>query len=222
MNEFLTNMFGDLTELPWWGWLLLAALLAGGCAAFLTQKKNRKSFWNAQTMAVGAMCIALASVLSCIKLWAMPFGGSVTLLSMLPMLLFAYCYGTMPGLVLGALYGVLQFLLDGARFAALGAIPNLLDYPIAFGLLGLAGLFGKASNQKLGLTLGFLLGVAGRCFASFLSGVIFYAEYAPEGMNPAVYSIAYNGAYLLPECILCIGVGLLIAPRLVKELRKVK
>lgn len=222
MNEFLTNMFGDLTELPWWGWLLLAALLAGGCAAFLALRKNRKSFWNAQTMAVGAMCIALASVLSCIKLWAMPFGGSVTLLSMLPMLLFAYCYGTTPGIVLGALYGVLQFLLDGARFAALGAIPNLLDYPIAFGLLGLAGLFGKMANQKLGLTLGFALGVAGRCFASFLSGVIFYAEYAPEGMNPAWYSIAYNGAYLLPECILCIGVGLLIAPRLVKELRKVK
>lgn len=222
MNETLKNIFGDLSEIPWWGWLLFAVMLLGGCAAFVALRKDRKSFWTAQTMAVGAMCIALASVLSCIKLWAMPFGGSVTLLSMLPLLLFAYCYGTMPGLVLGALYGVLQFLLDGARFAALGAIPNLLDYPIAFGLLGLAGVFGKLENEKLGLSLGFFLGVAGRCFASFLSGVIFYAEYAPEGMNPAVYSIAYNGAYLLPECILCIGVGLLIAPRLVKELRKVK
>ena len=222
MTNFLNSLLEEMSEIPVWGCVVLALLLVGGLAAFLSLRKERKSFWTAQTMAVGAMCVALASVLSLIKLWAMPFGGSVTLVSMLPLLLFAYCYGTVPGIVLGALYGVLQFLLDGARFAALGAIPNLLDYPIAFGLLGLAGVFGKMPNQKLGLALGFLLGVAGRCFASFLSGVVFYAEYAPEGMNPAVYSIAYNGAYLLPECVLCIAVGLLIAPRLVKELRKVK
>lgn len=222
MKAFFTNMFENLGEIPVWGWVVLAALLAGGCAAFVTLRRSRKSFWNAQTMAVGAMCMALASVLSCIKLWSMPLGGSITLMSMLPLLLFAYCYGTAPGLVLGALYGVMQFLLDGARFAALGAIPNLLDYPIAFGLLGLAGLCGGMANQKVGLTLGFILGCAGRCFASFLSGVVFYAEYAPEGWNPAVYSIVYNGSYLLPECILCIIVGLMIAPRLVRELRKVK
>ena len=221
MKAFLDNLIEEMSGIPVWGWIVLALMLVGGCAAYLYLRREHKSFWTARTMAIGAMCMALASVLSLIKLWAMPFGGSITLLSMLPLLLFAYCYGVGPGLVLGALYGVLQFLLDGARFAALGAIPNLLDYPIAFGLLGLAGVFSKLPNQKVGLSAGFLLGVAGRCLASFLSGVIFYAEYAPEGMNPAVYSIAYNGAYLLPECLLCIVVGLMIAPRLVKELRKV-
>ena len=206
-----------------WGWPLMIVLLLGGVAAFvLLQKKSGKSFWTARTMSVGAMCMALSSVLSLIKLWDMPFGGSITPASMLPLLLFSYVYGTVPGLTLGALYGVMQFLLDGARFAALGAIPNLLDYPIAFGLLGLAGLFSHTENEKLGLSLGFFLGCFGRFLASFTSGVVFYAEWAPEGMNPAVYSIAYNGSYMLPECIICIAIGLFVAPRLVRELRKVK
>ena len=122
-------------------------------------------------MAVGAMCMALSSVLSLIKLWPMPMGGSVTPASMLPLLLFAYCYGVGPGMVLGALYGVMQFLLDGMAWAALGAIPNLLDYPIAFGLLGLAGCF-RGSKAKM--TAGFVLGCFGRFMASFLSGFIFY------------------------------------------------
>lgn len=206
-----------------WGWPLMIVLLIGGIAAFvLLRKKSGKSFWTARTMSVGAMCMALASVLSLIKLWDMPFGGSITPASMLPLLLFAYVYGTVPGLTLGALYGVMQFLLDGARFAALGAIPNLLDYPIAFGLLGLAGIFGKMENEKLGLTLGFFVGCLGRFLASFTSGVVFYAEWTPEGMSPAVYSIVYNGSYMLPECILCIAIGIFVAPRLVRELRKVK
>lgn len=206
-----------------WGWPLMIVLLIGGIAAFvLLRKKSGKSFWTARTMSVGAMCMALASVLSLIKLWDMPFGGSITPASMLPLLLFAYVYGTVPGLTLGALYGVMQFLLDGARFAALGAIPNLLDYPIAFGLLGLAGIFGKMENEKLSLTLGFFAGCLGRFLASFTSGVVFYREWTPEGMSPELYSIVYNGSYMLPECLLCIGIGIFVAPRLVRQLRRVK
>ncbi|MBQ8200445.1 MAG: energy-coupled thiamine transporter ThiT [Clostridia bacterium] len=200
----------------------MIALLAGGFLAYRSLRSSGKTFWTARTMSVGAMCMALASVLSLIKLWTMPMGGAITPASMLPLLLFAYCYGTLPGLTLGALYGVMQYLLDGMRFAALGAIPNLLDYPIAFGLLGLAGLFGKLDNQKLSLTLGFVLGCFGRFLASFTSGYVYYGMYAPEGWNPAVYSIVYNGTYLLPECIICIALGLLIAPRLVRELRRLK
>lgn len=131
-------------------WVTVAVLLVVGVAVYLiTRKKssNKKSFWTAKTMAVGAMCMALSSVLSLIKLWPMPMGGSVTPASMLPLLLFAYCYGVGPGMVLGALYGVMQFLLDGMAWAALGAIPNLLDYPIAFGLLGLAAASAAARRR---------------------------------------------------------------------------
>ena len=202
-------------------WVTVAVLLVVGVAVYLlTRKKssNKKSFWTAKTMAVGAMCTALSSVLSLIKLWPMPMGGSVTPASMLPLLLFAYCYGVGPGMVLGALYGVMQFLLDGMAWAALGAIPNLLDYPIAFGLLGLAGCF-RGSKAKM--TAGFVLGCFGRFMASFLSGFIFYGQYAPEGVNPVWYSLTYNGSYMLVECIICIALGLLVGERLAKELKKV-
>lgn len=164
------------------------------------------------------MCMALSSVLSLIKLWSMPMGGSVTPASMLPLLLFAYCYGVGPGMVLGALYGVMQFVLDGGAWAALGLIPNLLDYPIAFAMTGLAGCF-RGSKAKM--AAGFVLACFGRFASSFLSGVFFYASSAPEGMNPVWYSLTYNGSYMLVECIICIALGLLVGERLAKELKKV-
>lgn len=142
-------------------WVTVAVLLVVGVAVYLVTRKksSKKSFWTAKTMAVGAMCMALSSVLSLIKLWSMPMGGSVTPASMLPLLLFAYCYGVGPGMVLGALYGVMQFLLDGMAWAALGAIPNLLDYPIAFAMTGLAGCF-RGSKAKM--AAGFVLACFGR------------------------------------------------------------
>lgn len=199
-------------------WVTIAVLAAVGiCAYLVTRRGGKKPFWTAKTMAVGAMCMALSSVLSLIKLWSMPMGGSITPASMLPLLVFAYCYGVGPGMVLGAIYGVMQFLLGGAAWLALGAIPNLLDYPLAFAMLGLAGLF-RGSHRRM--CIGFTLGCFGRFCCSFLSGFVFYGQYAPEGMNPVWYSLAYNGSYMLPECLICIGIGLLIGERLVKELKR--
>lgn len=200
-------------------WVTMAVLALLGVAVYLLTRRNsnKKPFWTAKTMAVGAMCMALSSVLSLIKLMPMPMGGTITPASMLPLLVFAYCYGAGPGIVLGMLYGVMQFLLDGMAWLALGALPNLLDYPLAFGMLGLAGFFRKDEKQ---MCVGFTLGCFGRFVCSFLSGFVFYGQYAPEGMNPAWYSFLYNGAYMLPECIICVVLGLLIAPRLVRELRR--
>lgn len=201
-------------------WTMMAVLLAVGVVGYLLtrHKSSEKPFWTAKTMAVGAMCMALSSVLSLVKLWSMPMGGSITPASMLPLLLFAYCYGVGPGMVLGALYGVMQFLLDGMAWAALGAIPNLLDYPIAFAMLGLAGVFRGNHGRMIA---SFTLGCFGRFMASFLSGFIFYGEYAPEGMNPVWYSLTYNGSYMLVECVICIVIGLFVGERLAKELRRV-
>ena len=137
MNEFLKNMFGDLTELPWWGWLVVAVLLIGGAVAFKKVRGTQKVVWNARMLAVGAMCIALSSVLSNIKLFSMPAGGSVTAASMLPIMLFAFVYGPVPGLTVGFVHGVLQFLMGGWF---LNVWQMLLEYPIAFAVLGLAGL----------------------------------------------------------------------------------
>ena len=143
-----------------------------------------------------ALGIALAMVTSYIKLWEMPMGGSVTLLSMLFVCLIGYWFGLEYGLITGIAFGLLQFIIDPYMLS----IPQvILDYPLAFGALGLSGLF---CNKKFGLQIGYIIGVVGRFVCSTLSGVIFFADYAPEGMNPWVYSIAYQGSYLGAEMVL--------------------
>jgi thiamine transporter len=111
-------------------------------------------------------------------------------------------------------------MLDGGNAAAYGFVPMLLDYPIAFGLMGLAGAFRKMKNVKTGLALGMVMGCFGRFAASFASGVVFYGAYAPEGWNPVWYSLVYNGTYMGAECIICAVLTLMVGERLVRELRK--
>ncbi len=218
------NAFGKLGEQPWYFWVLVALLLIAGVVTYaLTRRKaDKKAFWTARTMAVGAMCVALSSVLSLVKLWSMPWGGSITAASMLPLLLFAYVYGAGPGVTLGALYGVMQLLLDGmpvpfAGNALLNFISALLDYPVAFGVIGLAGLFQGGQKKML---IGFAVGCTGRYITAVLSGWLFYGQWAWEGWNPLLYSLVYNIAYMLPECIICMVVAVLVGERLAKELKK--
>ncbi len=143
-----------------------------------------------------ALGIALALVTSYIKLWEMPMGGSVTLLSMLFVCLIGYWFGLKYGLITGIAFGLLQFIIDPYMLS----IPQvILDYPFAFGALGLSGLF---CNKKFGLQIGYVIGVVGRFVCSTLSGVIFFADYAPKGMNPWVYSMAYQGSYIGAELVL--------------------
>lgn len=219
MNEFLKNMFGDLTELPWWGWLVVAVLLIGGAVAFKKVRGTQKVVWNARMLAVGAMCIALSSVLSNIKLFSMAAGGSVTAASMLPIMLFAFVYGPVPGLTVGFVHGVLQFLMGGWF---LNVWQMLLEYPIAFAVLGLAGLTWKMRNQQLGLVIGIVIACAARWFCSTLAGVVFWGDFTNGAWAAITYSIGYNASYMVPECIICAVLGLLMGKRLVTELRKVK
>jgi len=214
-------MFEKFSEFPLWGWIMVVVLLAGGVLLIVRGKNiNKKTVWTTKMLSMGAICMALSSVLSMIRLFSMPMGGSITPASMLPMMLFAYVYGVGPGCTLGVLYGVLQFILDGGNAAAYGFVPMLLDYPIAFGLIGLAGLFRRMKDTRTGLTLGMVAGCIGRFAASFTSGVIFYGAYAPEGWNPVWYSIAYNGAYMGVECVICALLTILVGERLVREIRK--
>ncbi len=144
-----------------------------------------------------AAAIALATVTSMIKLFSLPMGGAVTLLSMLFIVLAGYWYGPVPGLITGAAYGLLQFIIE-PYFLTLPQM--LVDYPLAFGALGLSGFFHKSRN---GLTIGYILGVIGRFFFTFLSGMIFFGAYAADyGMSAFVYSFTYNGSYLLAEAVI--------------------
>lgn len=218
MADWFQTAFKDFGEFPAWAWIVVAVLLVGGVIAYRSLKGGHKTVWNTKMMAMGAVCIALSSVLSMIKIWKMPQGGSITAASMLPLMLFSYVYGMGPGCLVGALYGVLQFIIE-PYFLSLPQM--LLDYPIAFGMMGLAGLFSKMDDENLGLTVGVVLASVGRFVAAVLSGVIFFAEYAGD-QNPWVYSIVYNGSYMLPECIICVILCLAVGLRLARQLKKNK
>ena len=166
--------------------LLLAALLT---ACFFTNRDNKQKFSTRQ-LVFSSVAIALAFVTSNIKLLHLPFGGSITLFSMFFICFIGYLYGLRSGLTAGIAYGLLQMLID----PYVVSVPQLLtDYILAFGALGLAGIF---ANSKYGIIKGYLMGIFGRFVFAVLSGVIFFGMYAPDGMNPFVYSIAYNGLYI--------------------------
>ena len=176
------------------------------------QRKN-----NLLRLTESAIMIALATVLSEIKLMNLPMGGSVTAFSMVPILIIAYRYGTRWGLFTGTVYGVFQMLLgmENLRYGtSLGAflVILLFDYLIAFGVLGLGGLFrGKMhQNQPLELALGALLCSALRYVCHFISGWTVWGIWAPEGMPAWQYSLGYNATYMVPETIISVvGVFLL-------------
>ena len=216
--SWFENAFGDFAEFPVGGWILVAVLLVGGLVVYRQFKSESKTVWSTKMLALGAVCMALSNVLSMIKLFDMPQGGSVTPASMLPLMLFAYVYGVGPGMTVGAVYGVMQFIIEPYFLS----VPQmLLDYPIAFAMVGLAGVFSTYKNRPVGLMAGVVLGSLGRFAAAVLSGVVFFAEYAGD-QNPWVYSIGYNGAYMLPECIICVVLALAVGLRLTQQLSKAK
>ena len=160
-----------------------------------------------------AIMIALAQVLSYIKLMELPNGGSLTP-AMFPIILFAVRWGLGPGLMASFVFGLLQLIFDGAY--AWGWQSMLLDYLVAFTPLGLAGLF---KGKKWGIFVGTLVGCLGRFVVHYISGVTIYKILAPTellGMtftSPSFYSLVYNGSYMLPNTLLALlFAALLYAP----------
>lgn len=199
----LTTAGYVLTAVAVFALLILISTLAG-----------KKKTVNAKQLAFAAGALALAIVTSYIKLFQLPMGGSVTLFSMFFVTLIGYWYGPTVGLMAGVAYGLLQMILD----PYIVSIPQMLiDYPFAFGALGLAGFF---SEKKNGMIIGYIVSVLGRFVFSVLSGVIFFGMYAPEGMSPFVYSVTYNGSYLAAEA--AITLILLCVPAVRKALATVK
>ncbi len=173
-----------------------------------------KQSFSAKGLAVAGVCIALAYVLSFIKIFSAPLGGSVTLLSMFFICVIGYFYGWKYSLTAALAYGILQFVQKPEIYTPLQVI---IDYGCAFTALGISGFF---RNQKHGLQLGYLAGVTGRFIFSTLSGFVFFGEYAPEGWNPLIYSICYNGAYIYIEA--AITLVILAIPAVSKAINRVK
>lgn len=178
--------------------LVMIALLLLACFIGISLKKPH---FSTRQLVFSAVAIALAMVTSNIKLIDMPMGGSVTLLSMLFICLIGYWYGPYAGLLTAIAYGFLQLVSNPYIIS----LPQMLtDYIFAFGALGLSGLFARSKN---GLIKGYVAGVVGRYFFTFLSGMIFFGIYAADyNMSAPVYSLVYNGAYLGAEALITIVV----------------
>ena len=169
-----------------------------------------------ERLTVSAVLIALATVLSFVKVYELPLGGAITLLSMLPIVVISVRYGTPWGLVSAFCYALVQLGTGLAELMSWGMTPVqwvgsvLFDYLLPFTAIGLAGLF--ARKGRIGMMVGSTLALAIRFVSHFISGTIFFAQWCPEGWNVALYSVCYNGSYMLPELIFTlIALGLISA-----------
>ncbi len=199
-KEIMDEEWGNYFELTGAGYGILiacmVALLLAAC--FLSGKiqEGKKIKLGTKQLVFSSMAMALAMVTSMIKLVDMPMGGSVTLFSMFFICLIGYWYGLKGGLMTAVAYGFLQLIVDPYIIS----IPQMLtDYIFAFGALGLSGIFSKS---RYGLLKGYVAGVLGRYFFTFLSGMIFFGSYASSyNMTAPVYSLVYNGSYIGLEAL---------------------
>ncbi len=187
----------------------LRSLRKGKTEAALEKRKL-----TPKKLAFCAVAIALGTVLSNVKLFHFPTGGSITPLSMLLICLPGYWFGLGAGLISGVAYGVLQLVIDPYVVHPLQLI---IEYLLAFGALGLSGLF---VNGKFALFKGYATGVIGRWFFASLSGWVFFAEYAWEGWNPLIYSLTYNAIYIFSEA--AITLVILAIPPVKEALSRVR
>lgn len=153
-----------------------------------------------------SIAIALGTVLKMFTIMKMPMGGSVTLGSMIPIIFIAYVYGARVGYLTGVIFGIIDILLGAT---VVHPVQLVLDYIIAFGALGAAGYF------KNSVSLGAIVSIGLRFICHVISGVVFFAAYA-EGQNVLIYSILYNGTYLLPEAIIAMVILAMIPVKRIK------
>ena len=171
---------------------------------------NTNNRFSTKILAEIVVFVALATILSFIKIFKLPQGGSVTAGSMVPILWLALRRGPKVGLFAATLYGIVQLVVDPIAYYP---VQVLLDYPVAFGVLGVAGFFQKR------FYIGVTLGIFGRFVAHFLSGIIFFSEFAGD-LNPAVYSALYNGGYLMVELVISLYIIYLLRASKVLDIYK--
>lgn len=168
----------------------------------------------------GAVMLALATALSYIRIYKLPWGGSITLFSMLPIVLFSIRRGLKAGLAVSFLFSLIQFFQGiGDGLFGWGLTPFMLiaciflDYIIAFTVLGLGGLFRK--KKTAGWIGGIVIAIALRFVMHFLSGVVIWESFGElwEGFSTdstVLYSLLYNGSYMLPELIITTVVAVIL------------
>lgn len=195
-GSFYPTMAGNIALLLVIILLFVTILAIGG---------GRKKL-SAKQLAFSAVAMTLAVITSIFTVYEFPFGGSITLFRMFFICYIGYLYGTKVGIIAGVAYGILDFIL---KPYAITLVQPLLDYPIAFGCLGLSGLFSKS---KYGIIKGYIIGVVGRYICHVLTGIIYFYEHA-AGKNVVIYSLTYNASYIVPEAILTLLILLIPSVR---------
>ncbi len=204
---------------------------------------------KSKKIVISAMLIALATVLSLVQPFQLPFGGGITVASMMPVIITSYIFGVRWGLFSAFVYSILQialgirtvsaFFMPGDEQMAFGAAicVCLLDYVAAYTVLGFGGIFkGKFKNDSISLIFGSVLATVLRYITHIISGAIFFGAWAEwfftqdgfysvgkvimdtfSGAGLSImYSIFYNGLYMIPEII----ITAVITPFVYKMLKK--
>lgn len=196
LQSFFESVLGQITTVVVIFLLLVLTMKLSG-------KKNDVSI-----MVKTAILLAVTFVLNQITLFRMPQGGSITAFGMLALFLISYMFGARQGIIAGMAYGLLDLIISPS---VIHPIQIFMDYPLAFGAIGIGGLLRK---QNFGIIKGYILGIIGRYIVVVLSGIIFWGMYAPEGFNAVSWSLFYNMTYMLPEAVLTVVI--LFIPQVMK------
>lgn len=197
---------------------IVIAIVVFLLATLLIKPKQEKK-WTANKLVFSGAALALAYLLSYIQPYKLPWGGSVTLFSMLFICLVGYWYGLGTGLTVAFTYSILQFLQDGGAYM-LTPFQVCCDYFLAFTALGLAGLF---CNKKNGLIKGYLLGIFVRGLFHTIGGYLYWMEYMPDNFPKSLafaYPVIYNYTFILIEA--AATVALLCIPAVKSALARIK
>lgn len=162
--------------------------------------QNRNLY--AEQITVSAVCIGMAVILSMLKLFEMPFGGSITLFSMLVICIPGLRYNLKIGVMAGIAYGLLQYLLHPYF---LSPLQFLFDYILAFGIMGISGLH-VFKTMKYGVVWGYFVAIVGRFIFAALAGYFFWREPESSNMAAIIYTIQYNASYIFAEGFITIVV----------------
>jgi len=191
--EILENIKGILAS-----WTTIATLL-GILILFCVFIKVKHIKFTSRLIAHIALAVAMSVILQFFKLFELPFGGSATLASMLPIILISFIYGPIIGIFTGFVYGILNFVIGPSYIVH--PIQVLFDYTLPFMAMGLAGFF--KNNKFVAIGIAFFV----KFIFHYIAGIIFWGSYAAEwNMTPAIYSLVYNGSYVLADCLICIAV----------------
>ena len=216
MFNFMVTSDGGLTTAGY-AIAIIAGIVLFLAAIYFAGKHSEKQKLTTRQLVFCAVAMALTFVTSYLKIFTLPWGGSVTLCSMLFIVLVANWYGVGTGITVGLAYGILQFIQEPY---VLSFFQVCCDYILAFAALGVAGFFAK---QNHGLLKGYIAAVIARGAFHALGGYLYWMSYMPENFPKsltAVYPIVYNYSYLVAEAIITVIV--ISIPAVAKALVQVK